>query len=144
MGDIVTPRADAMKDKLPVLVTDDEDKGLVRRLLRESIDASGVKHESVAAALRVDGPYLSKMLTGEKPIGAKHLRALPDDVEVIFARLYAESFGLIVVQPSHGDAAVRNLVSGLFGVLGAAALPQRASRMAKGTELSTAADRKRA
>lgn len=96
-----------------------EDKSLVlkRRMLREAIDESGWKHDAVALALGVDAPYLSKMLAGEKLITLRHLDALPDDIEAIYARKYAELFGAIVVAPVSGEAAVRNLVSGLCGLL---------------------------
>lgn len=96
-----------------------EDNSLVlkRRLLREAIDESGWKHDAVAHALDVDAPYLSKMLAGEKPITLRHLDALPDDIEAIYSRKYAETFGQIVVAPAEGDTAIRNLVSGLIGVL---------------------------
>jgi hypothetical protein len=94
------------------------DKGVVlHAVLRDAIDESGWKHDAVASALDVDGPYLSKMLTAEKPIGARHLSALPDDVRRIFARRYAEGFGWIVVAPAVGDDAVRQFVSGFFGLL---------------------------
>lgn len=107
---------------------------LIADLLRDAIAESGWKHEALASAMDLpNAAYLSRMLSGEKPIGARHLRALPDDVEAIFAQKYAETFGLIVVAPSHGQDAVKQLVSGLFGVLGAASLPARADRMARAT-----------
>lgn len=105
------------------------DVALVRELLREAIDETHSKHDAVACAMGVGSPYLSQMLAGEKPIGSKHLRALPDDVEAVFARLYAESFGLIVVVPAEGEKALTAFVSGLAGLLGAK-LPARAMRMA--------------
>lgn len=94
-----------------------EPLALKRRLLREAIDESGWKHDAIACALEVDAPYLSKMLAGDKPITLRHLDALPDDVEAIYSRKYAETLGLIVVAPATGDDAIRNLVSGLIGVL---------------------------
>lgn len=104
----------------PVVPTkNDKDKSLVlkRGLLRDAIDLSGWKHDAVAAALKVDGPYLSKMLAGDKPITLRHLDALPDDVEAIYSRLYAKAMGSIVVSPCEGEDAVERLVSGLFGLL---------------------------
>jgi len=107
----------------------DEEQGKtlsLRRMLRESIEESGWKFDAVAAAMsaasgrEITGPYLSRMLNGEKSINALHLLSLPDDVEAIFARKYAESFGQIVVTPAAThEAAVRSFVSGLFGMLGA-------------------------
>lgn len=114
---------------------------LIRDLLRDAIEESGWKHEAIAAQLDLpNAAYLSRMLSGEKPIGTSHLLALPDDVEAIFARRYAETFGLIVVAPVSADVAMRQLVSGLVGVLTARpALPQKAEKMAR----ATAAERKR-
>lgn len=114
-----------VKAIVPARDRQDNELVLVRRCLREAITESGWKHEAVAAEMtrngaKVDPPYLSKMLNGGpdgKSISALHLRALPDDIEAIYARKYAESFGLIVVAPVSGDQAVRNLVSGLVGVL---------------------------
>lgn len=136
MADSMRHPAELPKDRLAALSEHDEDNSLVRRLLRAAIDETGWKDGAVAECIGLSGEsgaaYFSKMLSGEKPIGAKHLRALPDDIEAVFARLYAESFGLIVVAPTHGDDAVKALVSGLFGVL-APSLPVRATRMAKAT-----------
>lgn len=95
------------------------DVALVRDILRAAIDESGWKHEAVACALGVCPAFLSRMLSGEKPIAAKHLRALPDDIEAVFARRYAESFGLLVVVPADADQALTSFVSGLAGLLGA-------------------------
>lgn len=126
----------------PVSIASDSDLVLVRRWMRAAIDESRWKHEAVAMAMTeagvpTDGVYLSKLLSGEKPISAKHLRALPDDIEAIYARLQAEHFGHIVVTPVTGDRALRNLVSGLIGVM--APLPARADAMAK-AQLPAAGD----
>lgn len=122
--------ADRGQDKNLVLAAAGEGMDLVLRLLRESIDESGWKNGAVAEAIGLKGEsgaaYFSKMLGGEKPIGAKHLRSLPDDIEAIFARKYAESFGLIVVVPAVGSDAIRQLIAGLVGVL-QTQLPARAS-----------------
>ncbi len=75
--------------------------------------------------------YISRVLSGEKPLSAAFVLALPEDVQTTVAKLYAESFGLIVVEPSSGDDAVRQLVSGLCGLLVTKTLPTRAQRMAK-------------
>jgi hypothetical protein len=46
--------------------------------------------------------------------------ALPDDVEAHYRQLQAESFGHVVVTPAPDhETAVRDLVRGLVGVLGA-------------------------
>lgn len=70
------------------------------------------------------------MLSGEKSLSAAFIRELPDDIEALVAGYYAESFGLVVVAPSRGQDALKNLVSGLLGVL-APQLPVRASAMVK-------------
>lgn len=117
-----------------VALRSDESQGndvdLVREILRAAIDESGWKHDAVACALGIHPAYLSRLLSGEKPIAARHLRALPDDIEAIFARRYAESFGLMVVVPASSEKALVTFVSGLAGLLGAK-LPVRASAMAK-------------
>lgn len=100
------------------------------QLLRAAIDESGWKHAALASVLGVKPPYLSMLLSGEKPWTAKYQAALPDDIERRFAAAYAELFGLIVVVPVEGEQAIKQLVAGLFGVLGTT-LPTRASRMAK-------------
>lgn len=94
-------------------------------MLRQAISDSNWTLDALAVETHTDKGYLWRMLNGEKPLGAKFLVALPDEVESIFARLYAESFGLIVVAPTRGEDAVKQLVAGLVGVL-APRLPVRA------------------
>lgn len=120
-----------------VSATERQDKALVlRSLMRQAIDESGWKYDAVAAAISaatgrsIDGPYLSKMLAGEKPLSAEVLEGLPDDIEAILARLYAESFGQFVVSPASDDSAVQHFVAGLLGIL-RSQLPARATAMAK-------------
>lgn len=99
---------------------------LIRECLRRAIDQSQWKHDALAVEIGVsNAAYLSNMLSGEKPIQVRHLRALPDDVEALFAKFYAESFGLVVTVPITGRAAIEALVSGLIGVLTAPQLPDK-------------------
>ncbi len=132
----VTRSAASCQDQLVARVIGREDNPVVpeiRDLLRAAIDESGWKHDALWDVLGLpDKFYLSKMLSGEKPIGVKHLQALPDDIEAIFAEKYAETFGLIVVRPLGGPEAIKAFVGGLVGVL-APRLPVRASAMAKAT-----------
>jgi hypothetical protein len=117
----------------------------LRDLLRAAIDESSWRGKSEALALFMGLPdrhYLYKMLSGDKPIGLKHLNALPDDVEAIFARRYAEQFGLIVVAPLTGLEAERAFVAGLMGVL-RGRLPEKAGAPLK-AELDQTAARRRA
>lgn len=114
---------------------------LLARLLRKAIDLSGWKHAAIASALDVSPSYLAQMLTDEKAIGAKHLEALPDDVEAVFARLYAEAHGLIVVEKLDEDTARRHLAVGLFSLLAKRDLPDRAGVTAK-AELRSASKAK--
>jgi hypothetical protein len=135
------------KGNLDDLVADGEDMelALVRRLLRDAIDESRWKDSAVAEAIGLKGPagaaYFSKMLSGDKPIGAKHLRALPDEIEAIFVRLWAETFGYVVIAPLRGEDAVRSFAAGLLGLF--AQLPSRADRMAR-VALDAEPERKRA
>jgi hypothetical protein len=115
------------------------DNAVVLQLLRASIDESGWKHEAVAAAmseasgLSIDGPYLAKLLAGEKSWSLRHLLALPNDIEARFANKWASHRGAVVVAPLEGEAAVAALVGGLVGLLtlGGAVLPR--CSMAKAT-----------
>ncbi len=67
--------------------------------LRAAIDAAGWKHTAIAAAIAVDPPYLARMLSGEKPIADRHLKALPPDVRRELRRIEAEAEGYIVAAP---------------------------------------------
>lgn len=117
----------AVKPVVPASVAKDNELVLVRRCLREALDESGWKRAAVAKAMtdtglvKVDEPYLAKMLADgpdAKSISALHLRALPDDIEALYAKKYAESFGQIVVAPApDAETAARHLVSGVFGLL---------------------------
>lgn len=111
--------------KAVVRPSDVQDKELVlmRDDLRKAIELAEWKHDALArvmseaSGLSIDGPYLSKILSGEKMLTAAHLAALPNEIEAIYNRLRSERFGQIVVAPVEGADAVRNLVSGLVGVL---------------------------
>ena len=110
-------------------------------LIRAAIDASGWKHEALAAEMRLpNAAYLSRMLSGEKPWTLRHIESLPDGIEAIYYRLRSESLGLLVVEPVDYETARRHLVSGLVGVLTSAILPAKADRMVR-AELPTKARR---
>lgn len=113
----------------------------MRAWINRAIDEAGWNQEALAAHMKKDKAYISRVLSGEKPLSASFIRELPDDIEVIVVRYHAESFGLVVVAPLQGQAAVQALAAGLVGLL-APALPTRATAMAK-AELPTQA-RKRA
>jgi transcriptional regulator with XRE-family HTH domain len=102
----------------------------MRAWINRAIDESGWNQEALAAHLHKDKAYVSRVLSGEKSLSAAFIRELPDDIEALVAGYYAESFGLVVVAPSRGQDALKNLVSGLLGVL-APQLPVRASAMVK-------------
>jgi hypothetical protein len=120
----------------------DNSVALWHRLLRESIDESGWKHEAVALAIglsRENGKhYLSKMLSEEKPITAKHLAALPYDIKVILARRNAEALGLIVVRPLSGEEAQRAFVAGALGLLAGSAMSFRMAKASIADAVRTA------
>lgn len=102
-------------DQRRVLRSTAVDQGL--ELLRKAVADSGHTLDSLEAAMGKGRAYIGKVLNGEKPLSFEFITALPDDVEARFEHLRAEHFGLIVVAPVSGDDAVRNLVSGLIGVL---------------------------
>jgi transcriptional regulator with XRE-family HTH domain len=110
-------------------------------LLRKCASDLGWTGDALAAHMGKDKSYISRVLNGEKPMTLEFLIALPDDLEAAWHSASAESFGRLVVEPVSGDLAVRNLVSGLFGVL-APSLPERASRMARASVVATVAARK--
>lgn len=93
--------------------------------INRAMAQTGWTKESLAAAMGKDQSYVTRVLNGDKPLNLAFLRELPDDLEAVVSALYAESFGLIVVAPARGVDAVRNLVSGLMGLLGAS-LPEKA------------------
>lgn len=111
--------------------TTDVDLAELRTWITRAIGDTGWNQEALAKAMDKDAAYVSRVLSGDKPLSAAFIRQLPDDVEALVAKYHAESFGLVVVVPVSGDDAVRNLVSGLVGML-RPALPDRASGMAKG------------
>lgn len=109
-------------DRRPDLATDVAD---ALALLRRCVQEKGWTYDALAAAMsertagHFDKSQICRVLNGERPLTLVFLLALPDDVEALFESKRAEAFGMIVVPPVHGDDAVRNLVSGLVGVLGA-------------------------
>lgn len=96
-------------------------------VLRQAIDALDWKHDAVAAAIKVTSRHFSKMLSGDKPITAKHLAALPIDIELEFLTRWCKALGLIVVSPVSEAEAREQLATGLFSLLLARApeLPAR-------------------
>ncbi len=100
-------------------------------MLRAAIAESGWKHDALAEYLRVDKAHLSRLLSGEKPFRIEHLVGLPDDVEALFERRRAESFGHIVCERVDETTALQQLASGLLNLAASARLPARADAMAK-------------
>lgn len=99
-------------------------------LLRRCIHDTGWTLDALGAEMDLDKSLISRVLNGERPMTLRFLVALPDDVEALFEQRRAESFGLIVVAPVSGEQAVKNFISGAFGLL-APKLPRKADRMAK-------------
>lgn len=98
----------------------------MRAWITRAVIESGWNQEALAAHLQKDKAYISRVLSGEKPLSAAFIRALPDDIERIVARYYAESLGLVVVAPLSGPAAIEGFVGGLIGLLTASPLPAKA------------------
>jgi hypothetical protein len=101
---------------------------LIRDLLRESINEcvdeqtgepwkDGAVAEHIGLKGESGAAYFSKMLKGEKPVGAKHIEALPREIRTLFATKYAQAHGLFVIVPVRGEDAARSLMSVLLGVL---------------------------
>lgn len=136
MGSSIAPERDdcqaASVDLLDESVTTRVD--LLLTFIRQAVEETGWTYDALAAAKVADKGYISRVLSGEKPLSARFLMALPREVRALVAEKWATASGRIVVTPVSGNEAVRNLVSGLFGVLAAAqGLPVRASKMAPGT-----------
>jgi transcriptional regulator with XRE-family HTH domain len=117
-------------DGLPDALSTEVDTVLA--LLRVCVQDAGWTLDALEAEMKLDKSLISRVLNGERPLTLRFLLALPDDIESRFEQLRAEQFGHIVVAPVSGADAIRNLVSGLIGVL-APQLPARATAMAKAT-----------
>src|SRR5258706_12554841 len=63
----------------------------------------GWKKDAIAAAIKADPSYFTKLRSGEKPLTLRHIADLPDDVEALYAKHYARSFDLVVAAPAVGD-----------------------------------------
>jgi hypothetical protein len=86
-------------------------------LLRRAVADCGYTLDALEAAMGKDRAYIHKVLQGDKPVSLEFIVALPDDVEARFEQLRAESFGLVCVAPASGADAIKQLVSGLVGML---------------------------
>jgi hypothetical protein len=102
-------------DRLAPARSTDVDQALA--LMRRAVADCGYTLDALEAAMGKDRAYIHKVLQGDKPMSLDFIVALPDDVEARFEQLRAEHFGLIVVAPVDHATAVRQLVSGLVGVL---------------------------
>lgn len=116
-------------------------------LLRKCASELGYSYEALAVAMGHPPTYKShvqRVFNGEKPLPLDFLIALPDDLEALWHSRAAEAFGRLVVTPAENtDAAVRDLVRGIFGVLSpSASLPTRANGMARADLASAAPIRK--
>lgn len=100
-------------------------------LLRKAIHDRRWTLDALAAAMKKDKSLISRVLNGERPLTLDFQCALPDDVEALWHQSCAEGFGLIVVEPLNGADAKRAFVAGLFGMLNASALPEKAGSPAK-------------
>lgn len=89
----------------------------LRGLFRQAIEESGLKHMAVAAAIGVEPQYLSRILSGEKPLSEKHVSLLPKEVGKAFAKLHAQQYQLIVIEGVHGPDALQQFVGGLLGIV---------------------------
>jgi hypothetical protein len=68
----------------------------------------------------VPGPevsYISRVLSGDKPLGLIFILGMPEDMQAKFSELYAKHWGYLVVRPVSPDVAIQHLVSGLIGML---------------------------
>lgn len=88
-------------------------------LMNQAIDESDWSHkqDALATNMGIDKAYLSRLRSGDKPWRVEHVVGLPAEIEGRFVDLRAESFGRIVVRPASGPDAIKQFVSGLFGVL---------------------------
>lgn len=100
--------------------------------MRQCVADLGWKLDALALAMGKGEEYksyISRVLNGEKPLGLEFFDALPEDVKAEYHSREASARGRVVAMPARGEEAVRQLVSGLLGVLDAirtAQLPQKA------------------
>lgn len=117
----VDPVGDSVTTRVDLLLT----------FIRQALEETDWTYDALVAEGCGDKGYISRVLSGEKPLSGRFLMGLPSDVRALVAEKWATASGRIVVAPVSGDQAVRNLVSGLFGVLALRqGLPERASKMA--------------
>jgi hypothetical protein len=102
-------------------------------LLRKCVADCGWTIDALSTEMQIDKGHLWKLLNGQKPWRLEHLLALPADVDALFAQRRAEGCGLLCVPPPENEhQAIRQLMSGLFGVLGRQTSTEKL-RMAKMT-----------
>lgn len=100
-------------------------------LSRPAADGTRWTHEALAAYMGLSRSYVSRVLSGEKPLSLEFIYALPDDVQCGFHAVRLEAFGAVAIEPVSGDEAVRQLASALFGLLRVHPLGGIAPRMVK-------------
>lgn len=86
-------------------------------LLRQAISECGYTFDALEAATGKPRSYLHGVLNGEKHLRLDFVLVLPPDVRARYARLAAESYGFIVVQPAPVESAAMLFVAGLMGLL---------------------------
>lgn len=90
-----------------------------RALLKACVVKRGYTAEALGAAMRKDGSYAWKVLSGEKPLSFDFLNELPDDVLDLYFTERLESRGAVVVTPvDDAEQAMRFVVRGLLGMFG--------------------------
>lgn len=86
-------------------------------LWRQAVADCGYTLDGLEIAMGKGRAYIHKVLQGEKPMSLEFSTAFPTDVKGRHAQLSAEFHGFIVVVPTSGEDAIRQLVGGLVGVL---------------------------
>lgn len=121
----------------------------LRDLLRSAIGEADWKHDAVAATISartgrsIDGPYLSKMLTGEKPLPSELISALPDEIREALYDAGCRAHGRIVVTPCEDiEQALERFAQGLVGIIRYALLPKKAARMARVSDIDRRVERR--
>jgi hypothetical protein len=99
-------------------------------LLRQCVHDTGWTLEALESAMRMNKSLIWRVLNGDRALTLRFLVKLPKDVEALFNQRRAEGSGLLCVAPPENEhQAMRNLMSGIYGVLSRQSEKLRMARM---------------
>jgi hypothetical protein len=101
----------------PEVRSTDVDLSMALGWLGSAMSETGWGVDSLAEYMERDKSYISRVLSGDKPLGLIFILGMPEDMQAKFSELYAKHWGYLVVRPVSPDVAIQHLVSGLIGML---------------------------